>query len=433
MNAKDSYHAGLYCRLSKDDDQQGESVSIATQRAILSAHCLEQGYEIYDVYVDDGFSGLNFERPDFQRLLVDIKARKVNMVLTKDLSRLGRDYIMTGYYSEIFFPSQGVRYIALNDNYDSNNPENDIAPFKNILNEMYAKDISRKVKSAKRQQAKDGKVIGSQAPYGYVIKEHKLMVDPEAAKVVQLIFELASQGLGEVEISKHLELKKIETPGYYKEQHGNISSTYYRDKQQPYRWNSRTVHKILNDQVYLGNLITLKTETVNYKTKQRIMIPPERRFVTVNAHEAIITQELFEKAKLARQHHICPASYHRENIFRGLLFCDCCGHQLSITHRKLTYREDDLYRCMHHHYHPEDCPRTHAIYHGVLNPYVLQQVRGFAKSMKKRKIQSPILDFGEIQELTPDILKGAIERIEVGHVSRKSSPAKVIRIYWKLM
>ena len=432
MNTKQLYHAGLYCRLSKDDDQLGESVSISTQRAILSTHCQEQGYKIFDVYIDDGYSGLNFERPDFQRLLTDIKAGKVNMVLTKDLSRLGRDYIMTGYYSEIFFPSQGVRYIALNDNYDSSNSENDIAPFKNILNEMYAKDISRKVKSAKRQQAKDGKVIGGQAPYGYVIKNHKLMVDPEAAQVVQMIFELASQGLGEVEICKQLELRKIETPGYYKEQHGKIDSTYYRDKQQPYRWNSRTVHKILNDQVYIGNLITLKTETVNYKTKQRVSTPQERRFVTLGAHEAIVTQEQIEKAKLARQHHICPASYHRENIFRGILYCDCCGHQLSIAHRKLTHREDDLYRCMHHHYHTEECPRTHAIYHSMLYPYVLSQVRAFAKSMKKRKIQSPLLDFGEITELTPDILKCAIERIEVGHVSRKSIPSKVVKIYWKL-
>ena len=432
MNTKQLYHAGLYCRLSKDDDQLGESVSISTQRAILSTHCQEQGYKIFDVYIDDGYSGLNFERPDFQRLLTDIKAGKVNMVLTKDLSRLGRDYIMTGYYSEIFFPSQGVRYIALNDNYDSSNSENDIAPFKNILNEMYAKDISRKVKSAKRQQAKDGKVIGGQAPYGYVIKNHKLMVDPEAAQVVQMIFELASQGLGEVEICKQLELRKIETPGYYKELHGKIDSTYYRDKQQPYRWNSRTVHKILNDQVYIGNLITLKTETVNYKTKQRVSTPQERRFSTLGAHEAIVTQEQIEKAKLARQHHICPASYHRENIFRGILYCDCCGHQLSIAHRKLTHREDDLYRCMHHHYHTEECPRTHAIYHSMLYPYVLSQVRAFAKSMKKRKIQSPLLDFGEITELTPDILKCAIERIEVGHVSRKSIPSKVVRIYWKL-
>lgn len=432
MNTKEIYHAGLYCRLSKDDDQQGESVSIATQRAILAAYCQEQRYEIYDVYVDDGFSGLNFDRPDFQRLLADIKAGKVNLVLTKDLSRLGRDYIMTGYYSEIFFPSQGVRYIALNDNYDSNNLENDIAPFKNILNEMYARDISRKVKSAKRQRARDGKVVGSQAPYGYVIRNHKLVIDPEASKVVHLVFCLAAQGLGEIEISKQLEQRKIETPGYYKEQNGKLKSSYYHDKNQPYCWSSRMVHKILSDPVYLGTLITLKTEIINCKTKQRIKTPQEKQFVTLNAHEAIISQEQFDNAKLARQQHPCPASYHRENIFRGLLYCDCCGHTLSIVHRKLTYREDDLYRCMNHHYHPETCPRTHAIYHSKLYPYVLSQVRAFAKSMKKRKIQSPLVEFGDISELTPEILKCAIERIEVSHVSRKSNPSKVVRIYWKL-
>ena len=433
MSAKDRYQAGLYCRLSKDDDQQGESVSIATQRAILSTFCQEQGHEVFDVYVDDGYSGLNFNRPDFQRLLTDIKAGNINMVLTKDLSRLGRDYIMTGYYSEIFFPAQGVRYIALNDNYDSDNPENDIAPFKNILNEMYARDISRKVKSAKRQQDREGKVVGSQSPYGYFIKNHKLVVDPEAAKVVQMIFKFAVQGLGEVQISKLLNQHRIETPGVYKERCGEVISSFYRDKNQPFAWSAATVHKILNDPVYLGDLITLKTETVNYKTKQRVATPPERRFITLDAHDAIISQEQFDAANRAKQHHFCPASNHRENIFRGLLFCDCCGHPLSIAHRKLTYREEDLYRCMHHHYHPEACPKTHAVYHSMLYPYVLARVRAFAKSMRRSRIRSPLLEYGEITELTPEILKHAIQRIEVGHITRKSVPSKVLRICWKLV
>ena len=432
MNSKETNRAGLYCRLSKDDDQQGDSISIATQRAILSAHCQEQGYEIYDVYIDDGFSGLNFDRPDFQRLISDIKAGNVNLVLTKDLSRLGRDYIMTGYYSEIFFPTQGVRYIALNDNYDSNNPENDIAPFKNILNDMYAKDISRKVKSAKRQQAKDGKFIGGQAPYGYMVKKHRLIVDPEAAKVVRLIFDLSCQGLGEVEICRRLEQQRILTPGCYKEQRGEIKSDFHRGKQRPFRWCTGTIHKILNNPVYLGRLTTLKTETINYKTKQRIATSAERQIVTPNAHEAIVSEALFRAAKLAAQSHPCPAKYHHDNIFRGLLYCDCCGHKLSVAHRKLTYREEDLYRCMHHHYHPEACPKTHAIYHSMLYSYVLAQVRAFAKSMRKRRVQSPLTEYGDISELTPEILKRVIERIEVGHITRKSVPSKVVRIYWKL-
>lgn len=173
-------------------------------------------------------------------------------------------------------------------------------------------------------------------------------------------------------------------------------------------------------------------EQMLHKTKQRAVIPAEQRIITPNAHEAIITPEQFETAKLARQHHHCPASYHRENIFRGLLFCDCCGHPLSIAHRKLKHHEEDLYRCMHHFHHPAACPKTHAIYHSMLYPYVLSQVRNFAKSMRRRKVQSPLAEYGDISELTPEILNRVIERIEVGHVTRKSVAAKVVRIYWKL-
>lgn len=431
MNTQTVYRAGLYCRLSKDDDQRGESVSIATQRSILTSYCLENDYAIYGVYTDDGYSGLNFDRPGFQRLLLDVEAGKINMVLTKDLSRLGRDYIMTGYYSEIYFPTQGVRYIALNDNFDSQKPENDIAPFKNILNDMYAKDVSRKVKSAKRQRACDGLVISGQAPYGYIIKEHKFVIDPDAAQVVQLIFALAGEGMGEVEISKQLEQRQIVPPSIYKVQHNTVGSSNYGDKKSA-SWSSRTIHKILNDPVYLGHLVSLKTETINYKTKQRAVIPAEQQVIIPNAHEAIITPEQFETAKLARQHHHCPASYHRENIFRGLLFCDCCGHPLSIAHRKLKHHEEDLYRCMHHFHHPAACPKTHAIFHSMLYPYVLSQVRNFAKSMRRRKVQSPLAEYGDISELTPEILNRVIERIEVGHITKKSVPSKVVRIYWKL-
>lgn len=167
MLSNNQYSAGLYLRLSKDDEQSGESVSIGTQRAILRDYCADHQFLIYKEYVDDGYSGLNFDRPGFQELLRDVESGAINMVLTKDLSRLGRDYIMTGYYSEIFFQSKGVRYIALADEVDSLKGINEIAPFKNILNDMYARDISKKVKNAKHQRAKQGLFIGSQTPYGY--------------------------------------------------------------------------------------------------------------------------------------------------------------------------------------------------------------------------------------------------------------------------
>jgi DNA invertase Pin-like site-specific DNA recombinase len=164
-----NYNAAIYCRLSKDDEQAGESVSIQTQKMILEKYCQEQSFPIYGVYADDGYSGLNFDRPDFQRLLTDIDDGKVNMVITKDLSQLGRDYIQTGYYTDIYFTRKRVRYIAVNDGVDTNKDDNDIAPFKNILNDMYAKDLSRKVKSAKRQRAYSGYYISAQPPYGYKV------------------------------------------------------------------------------------------------------------------------------------------------------------------------------------------------------------------------------------------------------------------------
>lgn len=427
---KVNYKVGLYCRLSKDDDQRGESASISTQRSMLSSYCQERGYQIYDVYVDDGYSGLNFARPAFQQLLQDIEAGKINMVLTKDLSRLGRDYIMTGYYSEIFFPSQGVRYIALADNFDSENTENDIAPFKNILNEMYARDISRKIKAAKHQQAKDGKFIGAQAPFGYRKENHQLVIDPEAVVVVRRIYAMASSGYSEIEICRQLESDHVLTPSTYKLMHGDKRFSRYCENS--YQWRTSTIQRILTDTVYLGTLTSLRTETKNYKSKQRKNAPKEQWIVTENAHEAIITRKQFEDAKIARNNHFCVAMQQRDNLFRGLLFCVGCGHPLSIAHRKLTYKEDDIYRCTYHFRHPEICSKTHAIYHSMLYPYVLSQVRAFAKSMRRRKVKSPLAEYGEITELTPEILHSVIERIEVGHITRKSVPSKVVRIYWKL-
>ena len=213
MNKTICYRTALYCRLSKDDDQSGESISIGTQRAILEDYCRERGYPIHKVYIDDGYSGTNFNRPGFQELLDDVERGVVNLVITKDLSRLGRDYIMTGYYSEIYFPSKGVRYIAVADNFDSLKNDNDIAPFKNILNDMYARDISRKIKNAKRQRAKNGLQRLAQPPYGYRMNPDapsRLIIDPEPAEVVRLIFSLTLEGMGQIAITKELAARKGE-------------------------------------------------------------------------------------------------------------------------------------------------------------------------------------------------------------------------------
>lgn len=437
MKEKTKYVAGLYCRLSKDDEQSGESVSIGTQRSILTEYCLQRGYTIYKVYTDDGYSGLNFNRPGFKELLEDVERGAVNMVITKDLSRLGRDYIMTGYYSEIFFQTKGVRYIALADDVDSLKGTNEIAPFKNILNEMYARDVSKKVKNAKRQRAKQGLFIGSQAPYGYKKdpnNKNQLIIVPEAAEVVSQIFSLALDGLGSVAIASELEKRKIPTPAVYKYQHGDQRFARYSSIQNSdfYSWRSATISQILTNRVYTGELISLKTETQNCKTKQRSVVPEDQRIVTLNAHDAIVNAEIFEQVQLIRSTHRCPAKSKRENIFRGKLFCECCGHPLMISKKRLKDRESDVYVCMYHYARPDLCPQTHQVYHEILSAYVLQQIQHIARSMKRRKINSLIKEYSSIEKLTALIINDTIEKIEVGHLENKNRLGNVIRIYWKL-
>lgn len=437
MKEKTEYVVGIYCRLSKDDEQSGESVSIGTQRSILKEYCLQQGYTIYKVYIDDGYSGLNFNRPGFKELLKDVERGAVNMVITKDLSRLGRDYIMTGYYSEIFFQTKGVRYIALADDVDSLKGTNEIAPFKNILNEMYARDVSKKVKNAKRQRAKQGLFIGSQAPYGYQKdpnNKNQLIIDPEAAEVVSQIFSLALDGLGSVAIASELEKQKIPTPAVYKYQHGDQRFARYSSIQNGdyYSWRSATISQILTNRVYTGELVSLKTETQNCKTKQRSVVPEDHRIVILNAHDAIISGAIFDRVQLIRSQHRCPAKLNRENIFRGKLFCECCGHPLTISKKQLSDREADIYVCMYHYSRPDMCPKPHQVYHDILYTYVLQQIQYLARSMKRRKINSPIKEYTSIEDITPQTINEIIDRIEVGHITRRSNLMNEIYIHWKL-
>lgn len=433
MTSKKSYSVGIYCRLSKDDDQPGESTSIDTQRSMLIDYCSNNQYKIFDIYIDDGFSGLNFNRTGFQRLLNDIDAGNVDMVITKDLSRLGRDYIMTGYYLEIYFPAKGVRYVALNDGFDSDKGSNDFAPFMNILNDMYARDISRKIKAAKNQRAKRGIFVASQAPYGYTNEKGRLIIDGRAAETVRLIFDLATKGYGEVRIAAELKDRHIVTPAAYKFQNGDKRFARYIDSTgNIFDWCPATIGKILSDTVYLGTLTSHKSEVVNYKTKQRRSIPLEQQFVIPNAHEPLVSNEVFSSVHAARTKHRCPANYRKNSLFHGLLFCSCCGHPLSVAHRKLKYREEDMYRCIRHFHFPEECPQTHSIYHNALYGYVLSETQALARSMRRRKVQSKLAGLADISELTEIVLKDVIEKIEVGHLSKKTPLKRAIKIVWKL-
>ena len=332
----------IYCRLSKDDEQCGDSVSIETQKIMLTKYCQEHNFDIFDMYIDDGYSGLNFNRPSFTRLIDDLENGKFDTVITKDLSRLGRDYIQTGYYIDVYFLTKHIRYIAVNDGIDTKHDNNDIAPFKNILNDMYAKDLSRKIKSAKSQRAMNGLYISSQPPFGYKVNPYnrnQLIVDEEAAKVVKLIFDLAEEERSYSAISRILEARKIISPSVYKVMNGDTRFLKYTENQdQKYKWPYQTIKAIITNPVYLGDMVNHKVETVNYKTKKTVRVPIEDQIIVKNKHEAIIDRERFAliNARLSNRR---EANHKFENIFKGVIHCSGCGEELQLISRK--FKNDD--------------------------------------------------------------------------------------------
>ncbi|MCL2488863.1 MAG: recombinase family protein [Oscillospiraceae bacterium] len=267
-----NYNAAVYCRLSAEDDQSGESGSIQTQRELITQYCKAQGFNVFDYYIDDGYSGTNFQRPSFERMLNDVDAGKVNVVLTKDLSRFGRDYIQSGYYIERVFEKKNVRFIAIDDNIDTLQNNNEILmPLKNVLNDLYARDISRKTRAAFNAKAKSGQFIGSKAPFGYKKSpedKHQLIIDEPAAEIIRKIFDLAEQGYGYNRIAKTMRAQEIPNPNqYFNQQNPGFHQADYWKK--PYDWHTTSVRVLLNNIVYLGHIAFGKQRllTINAKVK----------------------------------------------------------------------------------------------------------------------------------------------------------------------
>lgn len=374
------YKVAIYCRLSKEDEQVGESVSIETQKMILVDYCVNHNYDIHDIYVDDGFSGLNFNRPAFIRLLNDIDSGKVNLVITKDLSRLGRDYIQTGYFTDIYFNKKQVRYIAVNDGIDTLRNDNDIAPFKNILNDMYAKDLSRKIKLAKHQRAIKGYYMSGQPPFGYKPdpnNRNHLVIDEEAADIVKMIFKFAAQGNSYLDISRKLTELGIITPGAYKVKNGDTRFIRYLNKENGFTtWSYQTVRAILLDSVYKGDMVNHKTEIINYKTKETILIPREEYIIVPNQHEAIIDSEMFEKVQQILRSRRRGKRHTYTNIFKGRVFCSECGTALTlIAHRGRKGDKKPLLKCFNHYHNPEECKHYHATLYDDLYDEILGRIR----------------------------------------------------------
>ena len=335
----------LYCRLSKDDGTNNESMSISTQKTMLKDYAKRNGFLNCQFYVDDGYSGTNYDRPAFRQLMEDIQDGEVSTLITKDLSRLGRNYLETGTYIEVFFPNHNVRYIAINDGVDSiDNAQMDITPFRNIINEMYAKNTSRKIKSALHARKMQGKYMATTAPFGYKKDENDhnhLVIDEVTAPVVELIFSIAEEGVGLHTICNRLRKAKVIKPSFYKKE----MFERYTDEEKMYDWDTAYVSKILHDPVYAGNLTVAERPTKTMRSKKRQYIPYAEREVIYGTHEPIIEQNRWntiQKILESRPPVIGESSSGYDNIFRGIIKCADCGSAMLVKVEQKRKRNNVL-------------------------------------------------------------------------------------------
>ncbi len=335
MNTKQQLNkvTALYCRLSRDDDYTGDSMSIQTQKAMLKHYADENGHTNCRYFVDDGVSGTTFERKGFQSMIAEIESGKIGTVIVKDLSRLGREYLQTGYYTEIFFPKYDVRFIAVNDNVDSSNGDNEFAPFKNIINEWYARDISRKVRSAYRTKAIKGEFTGVRAPYGYIKspEDRHVLIPDEHAPIVQRMFRMAMEGKSVGAIATVLKNEHIPTPGVYIRGKDGVLRKNERVKY-PFDWIANTVRDILSNEAYIGNIVSQRYMMKSFKDK-RLVERPQNEWIRVeNTHEPLIDKDTFYTVQKRIGVKKPRRQPNPDNIFRGLLFCGECGK--SIVYKK---------------------------------------------------------------------------------------------------
>ena len=332
MGRTKKYVAGLYCRLSKDDGNSVESMSIWSQKVMLKQYAESNSIAIYDYYVDDGYSGTNFERPSFKKMITDIENGKINCVITKDLSRLGRNYLQSGAYIEMYFPQKNIRYIAITDGIDTlNSNQNDIMPFKNILNEMYAKDTSKKVKSAIQSRMREGTYIGSKAPFGYLKdpnNKRRLIIDEKTKPIIELIYKLCLEGKGTQLISQELMKRKIPRPSAFVE---NAEKLYGLTEENKYQWSHRMVLNVLRDPVYCGNMARNKRPTLSFKNSKRMYIPKSDYIYAKDTHEGIVSEEIWEQVQTMIDKRKCnnKKGLYYDNIFQGLVRCPKCGYALT--------------------------------------------------------------------------------------------------------
>ena len=387
----------IYCRLSRDDGTETESNSIGNQKKMLTQKAKELGLTNTKYYVDDGYTGTNFNRPAFQELLDDIEMGYISVVIVKDLSRLGRDYVSVGHYTDNYFPKHNVRFIAVNDMVDSDEGENEIAPFKNVMNEMYARDISRKVRSAHRIRGNMGEPL-SQPPYGYMKSpenKKKWIIDPEAAEIVRDIYRMCLEGMGNEAIARELQNRQVLIPMAYWQSKG-FKRGGKKTQPNPYKWCKTTVQKILCQQEYCGDVINFKTYSKNFKNKTRIDNPVENWKIFRDVHEPIIDRDTWETVQklTARTKRRAPKKENaRKHIFSGLIRCADCGSNMSY-HTNTVNKDIHYFSCSNYVKDTRGtCQARHYIRADALEQIVILELKRLAIMLQQdEKLLAEILE-----------------------------------------
>lgn len=386
------YNAGIYVRLSQEDMRAGESLSIEHQKLILTKYVREQGWNLVDTYVDDGFSGTDFNRPSVQRLLSDAQTGRINLIICKDLSRFGRNYIEVGQYIDYIFPLHNIRFIALNDNVDTANRDSnamEMMPVINLFNEWHASSTSKKIKAVNLANAKAGKYTCANAAYGYTKaddEKHTPIIDPEAAEVVRRIFKLRSQGMSPRAIGDQLNAENIPIPSDYRCQKKGIVNTKYTR----HLWTQVQIRQILDNPIYLGKLAMMRVTSVSYKNHKKVRKDPSEWVVTEDTHKAIISQELWDKVREAEK----AVSHGKRDgkgvtqPLSGMLFCPDCGYKMKAAGRKRTLKSGELirecyYNCSSYVLHGKELCSTHYISQKQIEAVIIADIRSMAELVVK--------------------------------------------------
>ena len=375
----------LYCRLSQDDGLKGDSNSIQNQKNILQKFAEDHHFPNPCFYVDDGFSGGNFQRPAFQQMISDMENGEIGIIVTKDLSRLGRNQLHTGLYIEERFPMFGVRYIAINDNVDTDSSEsNDLMPFKNLFNEWFIRDTSRKIRAVLKAKAERGERLGTRAPYGYIKdpETKKLAVDDEAAAIVRRIFAMCASGNGPSQIARILKKEQVLTPTMYAYTRYGMNHTCL-DTAHPYNWSDSAIANLLENEIYLGNTVNMKYSTKSYKDKRRVEHSREECLVFKDTHPALITQEVWDIVQRVRKNRRRPTKMEEQNKYSGLVFCADCGSNMVLHRARTMSASYNHFTCRTYKKDGESCT-GHYIRECVLDEVVLEDLRRVTAMARER-------------------------------------------------